>query len=102
MYNSFVSLRKECLNGVLNMAADFSVSEATLLRSANISSGILLPAFSSKHTQINLLSVPQILRTMWRLFVTTYCLLKEHLWKTAAVFDNISLFFGLLFIQELR
>lgn len=24
MYNSFVSLRKECLNGVLNMAADFS------------------------------------------------------------------------------
>ena len=31
MYNSFVSLRKECLNGVVNMAADFSVSAYTLL-----------------------------------------------------------------------
>ena len=34
MYNSFVFLRKDCLNGVVNMAADFSVSEATFLDSA--------------------------------------------------------------------
>lgn len=29
MYNSFVSLRKECLNGVVNMAAVCSVSKNT-------------------------------------------------------------------------
>ena len=34
MYNSFVFLRKDCLNGVVNMAADFSVSEATFVDSA--------------------------------------------------------------------